>query len=183
MQIVKIYAVFMRFANIKGRFLGFIALIIFALSLVSCTEKQDGNVLSRDFQGETWGRFDYLEATYNVVKAPMTADLVMDIDISDVYPSIYPYHGSENDMFVIVLSIEAPDGSSRAREYKFRLKDREGNFKSEKTDGYYHFELPLINGMSFHEKGEYHFLVENKYSKDPLYGIKSLNINCLQINN
>ena len=183
MQIVKIYAVFMRIAKEKRHFGFFIALIIFALSLVSCAEKQDSNVLSRDFQGETWGRFDYLEASYNVVKAPMTADLVMDIDVSDVYPNIYPYHGSENEMFVIVLSIEAPDGSTRAREYKFRLKDREGNFKSEKVDGYYHFELPLINEMSFSEKGEYHFKVENKYSKDPLYGIKSLNINCLQINN
>lgn len=167
---------------IKERLLSFVALIIFALSMVSCTEKQDSVVLSKDFQGETWGRFDYLEATYNVVKAPMTADVVMDIDISDVYPNIYPYHGAENEMFVIVLSVSSPDGGSRAREYKFRLRDSEGNFKSEKVDGYYHFELPLINEMSFNEKGEYHFKVENKYSKDPLYGIKSLNINCLQIN-
>ena len=161
----------------------FIVLIIFALNLVSCSEKQDTAVLSKDFQDEIWGRFDYLEADYNVVKAPMTADLVMDIDVSDVYPNIYPYHGAENEMFVIVLSINGPDGGSRAREYKFRLKDAEGNFKSEKVDGYYHFELPLINEMSFSEKGDYHFKVENKYTKDPLYGIKSLNINCLKINN
>lgn len=168
---------------INKRRLSFVALIIFALSFSSCSEKQDTKVLSRDFQDEIWGRFDYLEAAYNVVKAPMTADVVMDIEVSDVYPNIYPYHGAENEMFVIVLSINAPDGSSRAREYKFRLRDGEGNFKSEKVDGYYHFELPLINEMSFNEKGEYHFKVENKYAKDPLYGIKSLNINCLQINN
>lgn len=173
----------MNIDNGKRRMVSFIALIIFALSLVSCSEKQESSVISKDFQDETWGRFEYLEADYNVVKAPMTADLVMDIDVSDVYPNIYPYHGAENEMFVIVLSIETPDGSSRAREYKFRLKDREGVFKSEKIDGYYHFELPLINEMSFNEKGEYHFKVENKYTKDPLYGIKRLNINCLQINN
>lgn len=168
---------------INKRYLGFVALIIFALSLTSCFEKQDTTVISKEFQGETWGRFDYLEAAYNVVKAPMTADVVMYIEVSDVYPNIYPYHGAENEMFVIVLSINAPDGSSRAREYKFRLRDGEGNFKSEKVDGYYHFELPLINEMSFNEKGEYHFKVENKYTKDPLYGIKSLNINCLQVSN
>ena len=167
----------------KTRLLGVIALIVFALNHVSCSEKQGSSVISREFQGEIWGRFDYLEADYNVVKAPMTADVVMDIEVTDVYPNIYPYHEKDGGLFVIVLCIDGPDGSRRAREYKFRLKDEEGNFKSEKVDGYYHFELPLINEMSFNEKGDYHFMIENKYTKDPLYGIKSLNINCLQINN
>lgn len=173
----------MRFENGKGYFLWVIVLIFFMISLISCSKKQDSLVLSKEFQGETWSRFDYLEATYNVVKAPMTADLVMDIDVSDVYPNIYPYHSDEGELFEIVLSISAPDGSRRARGYKFRLKDKEGNFKSEKVDGYYHFELPLINEMSFNDNGDYFFKVENKYSKDPLCGIKSLNINCLQTNN
>ena len=154
----------------------FIALIIMMFGLSSCSEKQDSTVISKDFSGEQWGRFDYLEADYNVVKAPMTADLVMELEVSDVFPNIYPYHGDDDGIFVITLSINAPDGSQRSREYTFRLKDREGNFKSKKTEGYYHFELPLINGMSFSEKGVYHFKVENKYSKDPLYGVKSLRI-------
>ena len=159
----------------------FIILIFNVLVMTSCFKKQDKVIITRDFQSEQWGRFDFLEADFEVLKAPMTSDVVMDIVVSDVYPNIYPYHGAENEMFVIVLSVNGPDGGSRAREYKFRLKDAEGNFKSEKVDGYYHFELPLINEMSFSEKGEYHFKVENKYTKDPLYGIKSLNINCLQI--
>ena len=167
----------------KGRFFGGIALIFFALSLVSCSEKQSGSVMSKVFEGEKWGRFEYLEATYNIVKAPMTADLVMDIEVSDVYPNIYPYHGEENEYFTFVMSVKGPDGSGRSREFKFRLRDRDGGFKSEKVDGYYHFELPLISEMSFNEKGDYYFKIENKYSKDPMCGIKSLNINCLQINN
>lgn len=158
-----------------------IALIIIMLGGMSCSEKQNGMVLSKDFQDEVWNRFDYLYATYNVVAAPMTADLVMEMDVSDVFPNIYPYYDDENGIFAITLSINAPDGSSRARDFRFRIKDSEGNFKSEKIKGYYHFELPLINDMSFNENGEYHFKIENKYSKDPLYGIKSLNINCLQI--
>lgn len=183
MQIVNLYAVFMRIGKDKKCFWAFIALIIFALSFAACTKKQDPVVLSRDFQDEKWDRFDFLEATYNVVKAPMTADLVMDIEVSDVYPNIYPYHIGEDEFFVIVMSVKGPDGGNRSREYKFRLKDRDGNFKSEKVNGYYHFELPLISEMSFNEKGDYYFKVENKYSKDPLCGIKSLNINCLKINN
>ena len=154
----------------------FIALIIMVFGLSSCSEKQDSTVISKDFSGEQWGRFDYLEADFNVVKAPMTADLVMELEVSDVFPNIYPYHEDDDGPVVVTLSINAPDGSQRSREFTFRLKDRDGNFKSEKTEGYYHFELPLINGMSFSEKGEYHFKVENKYSKDPLYGVKSLRI-------
>lgn len=174
---------FMRHEREKWYLLRFIALIIIALCLNSCSNKQDGLVLLKDFQGEMWGRFDYLEASYNVVKAPMTADLVMDIEVSEVYPNDYPYHGKEDEMFTFELSVNAPDGSRRTREFKFRLKDSEGNFKSEKNGGYYHFELPLIDEMSFNTVGEYHFKVENKYSKDPLCGIKRLSINCLKINN
>ena len=172
MQIVKIYTDF-------GRAASFIALIVFALGLISCSGKQEGKVLSREFEGEVWHRFDYLEATYTVTKAPMTADLVMDIYVTDVYPNIYPYHYDEDGIFTIALSVSSPDGGKRSREFRFRLKDKDGNFKSQKEDGFYHFELPLINEMSFSENGEYHFKIENKYPKEPLYGIKSLNVNCL----
>lgn len=153
---------------------------MFALCLLSCSVRQDGNVLSREFQGEVWSRFDYLTASYNVVSAPMTADLVMEIAVSEVYPNIYQYH-NDNSAFTIVMTVSAPDGSRRSREFSFRLKDSDGNFKSEKVDGYYHYELPLINEMTFNEMGEYEFKIENKYPKDPLYGIKYLNIKCVQI--
>ena len=158
-----------------------IVLIIIAFGMMSCGKKQESSVISRDFDGEIWCRFDFLEADFNVVKAPMTADLVMDIDISEVFPNIYPYHDADDGLFVITMTINAPDGGRRSREYKFRLKDSDGNFKSEKINGYYHYELPLINDMSFSEIGVYKFKVENKYPKEPLYGIKRLNISCVQI--
>lgn len=166
--------------KMKNRLGILILLIMMILSFVSCSEKQDENVISQEFQGEIWGRFDYLYADFDVKKAPMTADLVMDVDVSEVFPNIYPYRDDESGVLSIVMTINNPDESRRAREYQFRLKDANGNFKSEKVDGYYHFELPLINDMSFNEKGVYHFKIENKYSKDPLYGIKSLNIRCVQ---
>ena len=165
----------------KIKFNIFIVLIIIVFGMMSCGKKQESIVISRNFDGEIWGRFDFLEADFNVVKAPMTADLVMDIDVSEVFPNIYPYQDADDGLFIITLTINAPDGGRRSREYKFRLKDSYGNFKSEKIDGYYHYELPLINEMNFSENGIYKFKVENKYPKEPLYGIKSLNINCLQI--
>ena len=158
-----------------------IILILSALMFVSCGKKQTGDVLSRSFKAEQWGRFDFLEADFEVVKAPMTADLVMDVEVSDLFPNDYPYHNNDEGVLAIVLSINGPDGSRRAREFKFRLKDSDGNFKSEKVDGYYRFSLPLINEMTFSEVGKYHFKIENKYPIDPLCGIKSLSVNCLQI--
>lgn len=163
----------------KNRFYILIALIFTVLVAVSCDKKQDSTVLERDFQGEIWHRFDFIEAKYNVVKAPMTADLVIELTVSDVYPNIYPTHGDEG-LFSITMSISGPDGSERVRDYKVKLKDSEGNFKSQKTDGYFCYELPMISGMSFSEAGEYEFKIENKYSKEPLYGIKRLKISCLQ---
>lgn len=165
----------------KKRIYIFIGLIMIALGLISCTGKQSADVISREFEGEFWHRFDYLTASYNVVKAPMTADLVLEIEVSDVYPDIYPYHEDDKGVFKIEMTIKYPDGGRRSREYMYRLKDSEGNFKSEKVDGYYRYSLPLINEITFNESGEYVFKVENKYSKDPLYGIKSLKINCLQV--
>lgn len=157
-----------------------ISLIMMILSSASCYQKQDDIVISREFKGEIWSRFDYIYADFEVKKAPMKADLVMEIDVSDVYPNIYPYSDEGSGMFTFVLTINNPDDSKRTREFRFRLKDANGNFKSEKNNGYYHFELPLISDMSFNEAGVYKFKIENVYSKDPLYGIKSLNVKCIQ---
>lgn len=158
-----------------------IGLIMIMLGFVSCSKEQNADVLSREFEGEIWHRFDILTASYNVVKAPMTADVVLDVEVSDVYPNSYQYQDEENNFLSIAMTISGPDGSRRTREYHYRLRDDEGNFKSEKVDGYYHYSLPMINEMSFNERGEYVFKIENKYSKEPLCGIKSLKINCLEI--
>ena len=149
--------------------------------MFSCTEKQSSDVLSREFAGDVWSRFDYLTASYNVVKAPMTGDLVLEIEVSDVFPDIYPYPETDKGILSFEMTINAPDGSRRSREYTYRLKDNAGNFKAEKVNGYYHYTLPLINEMSFSADGNYDFKIENKYHKDPLYGVKSFRINCLQI--
>ena len=181
MQIVKVCKLFTGIKYMKNWFYIFIGLIIITLGLLSCSGKQNADVSSREFEGEVWSRFDYLTASYNVAKAPMTADLVLELEVSDVFPDVYPYPEADRGIFTFVMTISAPDGSRRSREYSYRLKDDDGNFKAEKVDGYYHYSLPLINEMSFSVKGDYDFKIENKYYKDPLYGVKSLKINCLQI--
>lgn len=181
LRIVRMCILFKRIKYMRYWLKIFIGLIMIALGFMSCSPKQETNVLSHEFDGEIWHRFDYLEASFNVVKAPMTADLVLEIEVSDNYPDFYNYHADDDGTFKIAMTIDGPDGSSRSREYLYRLKDKEGNFKSQKVDKYYRFELPLINEMSFREKGKYVFSIENKYSKEPLCGVKRLSINCVQI--
>lgn len=84
------------------------ALSVFSMMIfVSCSEKQDDIIISRQFENEQWNRFDYLESDYNVVKAPMEGDVVMEVVLSEVYPNIYPYHDNHG-----VFSINMTDRKS-----------------------------------------------------------------------
>ena len=152
-----------------------LSILVFMILMMSCSKKQDDIIISTKFQGETWGRFDYLTAFYEVRKAPMTADVIPEVVVNDDYPSKYPNH-QDDGSFKINMTIKTPEGGSRSRDYSFNLKDKDGNWKSEKINGCYTFNLPLISKMTFGEKGDYQFKIENKYPKDPLCGIISLKI-------
>jgi len=152
-------------------------MIIIALCFASCSDSQNYVVLSKDFDGEKWGRFDFVVADFDVLK-PMTVDLVMEVTLSDDFPNVYPFYKNDGD-FPFCMDIEFPDGNYRAKEYRYSLKDKDGNWKSEKTDGYYHFSMSLINELNIKESGVCKFKIENKYSKDPLYGIKNMTVRCV----
>jgi len=166
------------FKNIVGLFCTN-ALILIALVFLKCSGIQNEEVVvSKDFVDEQWGRFENVNVSYNVVKAPTTVDVVMEVTVSDDFPNVYSYYKTEGT-FAFCMSFEGADGSRRAREFSFSLKDKDGNWKSEKTDGYYHFQFSLINELNINEIGEYKFNIENKYPKDPLYGIKNMTLKCV----
>lgn len=149
------------------------------IGLSSCSSKHNDIVINKDFSNEVWSRFDYLYGDFNVKKSPAEYDVVMEVAVSDIFPNIYENH-QDNSTLSVNLTIVNPDnGGTRSRNYNFNLKDKDGNWKAEKTDGYYIFKLPMIGEMTFTEEGTYQFQLENKYSKDPLYGIKSLTIRCI----
>lgn len=156
------------------RWLSIIFLSLFLVS--SCAKKQDNVVVFREFQNTEWSRFDYLNGELEVIEAPCKYDIVMEVMVSDDYPSAYENHKQDCPL-LFNLTIKNPnDSGSRSKDYKFALKDKDGNWKADKTGEYYIFRLPIINEMTFSEKGIYNFKIENKYTKDPLYGIKSLSL-------
>lgn len=154
-------------------------IILFLIFLSSCAKKQNNIVISKNFSNEEWARFDYLNGEFEITKAPAVYNIVMEITVSEVYPNIYPYH-QDDGSFLFNMTIKSPENEGfRSRDYKFRLKDKEGNWKADKVDGYYTFHLPIINDITFSETGVYRFIIENKYTKNPLFGIKDLTLKCL----
>ena len=97
----------------------------------------------------------------------------MEIVVSDQYPSTYEMHQKNGD-FLFNLTVLNSNGTYRTNNYKFKLKNNEGYWNADKKDGFYTFRLPVINEMTLSDSDTYKFVIENKYSKDPLQGIKSL---------
>jgi gliding motility-associated lipoprotein GldH len=155
-----------------------ILIALFLIAMLSCTSKQDNAIIYRDFINEEWSRFDFLEGNMIIKKAPVKYDVIMEVAVSEIFPNVYENHRSDNSL-LFNLTIKNPnDSGARSKDYKFSLKDKDGNWKADKKDGYYIFKLPIISEMTFGEEGEYKFRIENKYSKDPLYGIKYLSLDC-----
>lgn len=154
-------------------------LIALSVGLTSCSKNSNEIVIDREFTNEEWARFDYLQGDFIVKDAPEKHDVIMEVVVSEVFPNIYKAH-QNNGILSINITITNPEGNgNRSRDYNFRLKDKDGNWKAERVNGYYTFKLPIINEMTFTEEGTYRFKIENKYTKDPLYGIKSLTVKCI----
>ena len=156
-----------------------LSIVAITLMLASCSNKQDNNVISRSFTNEEWSRFDYLNGEIDIKDVPAKYDIVMEVVLNEIYPNAY--ENSRHDCSLkFNMTIKNPnDNGSRSRDYNYNLKDKEGNWKADKKDGYYTFKLPIISGMTLGEEGIYQFKIENKYPKDPLQGIKSINIKCI----
>ena len=149
--------------------------LLLLILLSSCAKRQDNLIIYKEFTNSEWQRFEYLEGDIEITKTPAKYDLVMEIVVSDKYPSDY-VHQQKDGSFLFNMTIYNSDGIYRSKDYRFALKDKDGFWNAEKKDGYYTFQLPVINEMTFTDKSKYKFKIENKYPKDPLYGIKSLEL-------
>lgn len=142
--------------------LGVIGLIGFS----ACHTNKDGKVmLSRAFPTSSWERFDFVERIVELEK-PTTYNLSLTATFSPVYP--YDYFS----MAFSVLDEEAHP--LRSKNYRFSLKDRDGLWKSELTDGVYRFTFPINSELTLNEPGTYTFQIENLMSITPLTGINEI---------
>lgn len=146
---------------------------------LSCVKDTNHNIVVKEFDNDEWSRFDNLEGSISVTKNDIKYDLLMELVVSDMYPSPYENHQKDGS-FLFNLTISNSNGLYRSRDYKFMLKDKDGFWNAEKKDGYYVFKLPIINGITFSDIDIYTFKIENKYPKDPVSGINRLTLKYIE---
>ena len=141
-------------------------LALFGLS--SCKQDEGSNILvSREFPTLSWERFDFVKRTLEVEK-PVSYDLELEVAFDDSYA--YP------DFSMTFAVFDAAGNPMRAKDYRFVLKDRDGQWKSKLEEGLYHFRFPINNDLSINEPGTYIFQIENHMPITPLVGISEIKI-------
>lgn len=146
-----------------------IALVLSLIGLIgfsACHQNKNGNVLiSRTFPTSSWERFDFLEETLEF-KKPVTYDLVLSATFDPEY---------RFDYFEMAFTVfDDHDHPLRAKNYQFKLKDRDGTWKSELTENGYQFTFPINSELTLNEPGKYKFQIENRMPITPLLGIKEI---------
>lgn len=145
----------------------FLVLICF-LGFLGCKQQEENSeMLHRTFSNNMWERFDYVKEEISI-KETTTFNLNMKISFTDDYPY---------EDFSMVFTVFTNEGEPyRSKGYKFRLKDAEGHWNSERIDGCYTFDMPINNALQITEAGTYYFQIENRMAKTPLMGVKELTL-------
>ena len=144
--------------------------VFLVLGLGGCQgPKGDKTLVERTFTSTGWERFDFVTNEINVKKPT-----IYDLSLEATFDPSYAY-----DYFSVVFTIFDADGNPfRSKNYKFRVKESDGSWKSTLTDGCYHFSFPINNELSINEPGTYKFQLESHLPITPLMGVKEVAIIC-----
>lgn len=142
--------------------------ITLMIGVWSCgTNDRNKVLLHRNFPTMNWERFDFVKDNIEIQKAT-----VYDLVLTATFDPEYAY----NDFSVVFTVFDAYGNPFRTKAYQFRLKDKDGTWKSTLVDGCYHFSFPINNELSINEPGTYCFQLESRMPITPLYGIKEVSI-------
>jgi gliding motility-associated lipoprotein GldH len=143
-------------------------LVLSLIGFVACHSNRNGNVLiSREFPTSSWERFDFLEETLEL-KKPASYDFVLNATFTPEYPF---------DYFEVAFTVfDNHDHPLRGKNYQFKVKDRDGVWKSELTENEYRFNFPINSALTLNEPGKYKFQIENRMPITPLLGIKEVKL-------
>lgn len=137
-----------------------IVLFSFILLLGSCGQKTVFKDYHR-FDNISWDRFDILNFNVDVQK-----DEKLDFDLLLRHHTNYPY-----DYLDVNITFYTPSGASMSRDYHFKLKNKDGSWKSDGLGDFWDIELPIRNEMLFSESGICKVRIENKMTKINTPGI------------
>jgi gliding motility-associated lipoprotein GldH len=115
----------------------------------------------------SWERFDFVKSDIEINKAT-TYDLALSVSFDSTYT--YDY------LSVVFTVFDSYDNPLRTKAYQFRLKEKDGSWKSTPVDDSYHFSFPINSELTINEPGVYRFQLESRMPITPLYGIKEISI-------
>ena len=148
----------------------FFIVLICGVALCGCNNSktsQKGVIMSRSFLDCLWERFDFVTADIEIDKET-TFNLSMDISFTEVY--------RYQDFTMVFTVFDANDNPYRSKEYKFKLKDKDGNWNIEKKDDAYTFNFPINSELLLSDAGMYKFQIEYRMPITPLEGVKEVKI-------
>lgn len=149
------------------KLLSFVLVILYLCSCNSSQKKAGDEILYRNFPNDIWERFDFVTNSIEI-KEETTYNLSMDITFTEVY---------KYDEFTMVFTVFDSYGNPyRSKTYKFPLKNPDGNWNSELSDGCYTFNLPINNTLTLTDPGKYTFQIEYRMPITPIEGVRKLRL-------
>lgn len=140
--------------------------LVCLFGFMGCSQKVNNkSIIQREFYQTVWERFDYVKNTIDV-EPETTYNLSMDISFTDDY--------AYNDFSMVFTVFDSNGNPYRSKAYTFNLKDENGQWKSEKKEGCYNFNLPINQALQFVDGGTYCFQIEYRMPITPIVGVKQL---------
>ena len=138
----------------------YIVLVISTIILIGC----NSNVVFKEykaFENVSWNRHDVLNFDFQVQKS----------ESLDFYLALRHHTNFPFSFIKVNVTFFTPDGEMRSRDYHFRLKNRESEWKGDGMGELWDIELPIRKDMIFNKTGICKVSIENKMSKAETPGI------------
>jgi len=107
------------------------------------------------FDNITWDRFEILNFEVEVEK-----DQPLDFEFLFRHHTLYLY-----DFIDVNITFYTPSGATLSRDYHFKLKDKDGNWKASGAGDLWDITFPIRSEMKFSKSGKCKIRLENKMTK------------------
>ncbi len=144
----------------------FIFPLLLVVLIMGCKNNSNEIIKYNKFDDNSWNRLDIQSFKF---------------DVKDSIPVDFYFllkHNSDlkYSYINVVVTFYTPDGEMRSRQYHYRLKDTNLNWKGIKTGDIWTVELPIKKNMIFNKSGVCKIELENKITKMENTGVTQVGI-------
>ncbi len=135
-------------------FIAFLTILLLFLS--ACKQNEIVFMESRQFENNSWNKFNSLNFTFPISDINSSYDIFLVIE-----------HTSQLKIKNLPLSFYfyTPSGETRAMSFNIKIINNKGNYIGEKKEGLWKIIVPLRKDFQFQEKGTAQIEIVNQLSK------------------